>query len=55
MTFPRKNFQKVTLLCVQLADDRGVGVHMHVAELKEEIDFCAKMHQGRHTAEHLKQ
>ncbi len=36
----------------QLADDLGVGVHMHVAEVKEEIEF-ARRTRGASTVTHL--
>ncbi len=37
----------------KLADKYGVGIHMHVAEVKEELEF-AKMTRGATTVEHLK-
>ncbi|WP_054648797.1 amidohydrolase [Salidesulfovibrio brasiliensis] len=36
----------------ELADSRGVGMHMHVAEVREEIDYT-KTQRGAPTVEHL--
>lgn len=36
----------------ELADARGVGLHMHVAEVREEVEFCRET-RGATTVEHL--
>lgn len=36
----------------ELADARNIGIHMHVAEIKEEVDFCRET-RGASTVEHL--
>jgi 5-methylthioadenosine/S-adenosylhomocysteine deaminase len=42
------------LLCrtKEIADARGIGMHMHVSEVKEEVDF-ARATRGASTVEHL--
>jgi hypothetical protein len=34
------------------ADEKGVGIHMHVAEIEEEVKFCKEKH-GMTTVSHL--
>ncbi|WP_018123434.1 amidohydrolase [Desulfovibrio oxyclinae] len=46
------NSDELILKSRELADARGIGMHMHVAEVKEEIDF-AKADRGLPTVEHL--
>jgi len=46
------NSDDLILRTKQLADDFGVGVHMHVAEIKDEVDF-AKKTRGATTVTHL--
>ena len=36
----------------ELADTYGVGVHMHVAEVKDEVEYCNELH-GVGTVQHL--
>lgn len=36
----------------ELADTYGVGVHMHVAEVKDEVEYCKALH-GVGTVQHL--
>jgi 5-methylthioadenosine/S-adenosylhomocysteine deaminase len=36
----------------ELADTYGVGVHMHVAEVKDEVEYCKTLH-GVGTVQHL--
>lgn len=46
------NSDELLLQTKQLADEYGVGIHMHVAEVKEEIDY-ATANRGAPTVEHL--
>jgi len=46
------NSDKLILRTKELADHYGVGVHMHVAEVKEEVEYCKSLH-GVGTVQHL--
>lgn len=46
------NSDSLILKTKELADSYGVGVHMHVAEVKEEVDYC-KGKFGVGTVQHL--
>ena len=46
------NSDNLILQTKELADKYGVGVHMHVAEVKEEIEYCQQLH-GVGTVRHL--
>lgn len=46
------NSDQLIIRTKALADRYGVGVHMHVAEIREEVEF-ARQTRGRTTVEHL--
>lgn len=46
------NSDELIVRTKQLADELGVGMHMHVAEIKEEVEFV-KETRGATTVEHL--
>ena len=46
------NSDELIVRTKKLADALGVGIHMHVAEIKEEVEFCKK-ERGAKTVEHL--
>ena len=46
------NSDELIMRTKQLADELGVGIHMHVAEIKEEVEFV-KETRGATTVEHL--
>lgn len=46
------NSDELIIRTKELADHYGVGVHMHVAEVKEEVEYCKQLH-GVGTVRHL--